>query len=72
MSIRRPSITLKIDGHRYALWEDMPFSKDEAISKMKQLKKKYQSVRIIRLKTGWFIYHYPQYLEDLKKNQKGE
>ena len=63
MPIRRPVVSKKFGNHRYALFEDMPLSKREAKDKADVLKEKYKSVRVIKLSTGWFIYHYPQYLD---------
>jgi len=63
MSIRRPGITKKIGKHRYALWRDAPLGRIDAEKRMQELRPKYQSVRIVKLATGWFIYHYPQYVD---------
>ena len=60
--IRRPSITKKIGKHRYALYRDIPYDRSEAEQIASKLRKKYSSVRVVCLQTGWFIYHYPQYL----------
>lgn len=62
--IRRPSLTKVIKGLRFALYEDNALSKDEAISIANKLKIRYSKVAIVRLKTGWFIYHYPQYIDN--------
>lgn len=63
MGIRRPSITKKIGKHRYALYRDEPLTKSEAERLAQRLRGKYDSVRVVRLQTGWFVYHYPQYLD---------
>ena len=63
MSIRRPSITKKIGKHRYALYEDMPLNRSDAERLAQKLRGNYDSVRVVRLQTGWFVYHYPQYLD---------
>ena len=63
MSIRRPSIAKKIGKHRYALYGDMPLCKSEAERLAQKLRAKYDSVRVVRLRTGWVVYHYPQYAE---------
>ena len=62
-SIRCPSITKKIGGHRYALYKDEPLGYYDALEVAANLRrKKYTSVRVVRLQTGWFVYHYPQCL----------
>jgi len=63
MSIRRPSITKKTGKHRYALYRDEPLNRDEAERVARRLRGKYQSVRVVRLQTGWVVYHYPQYID---------
>jgi hypothetical protein len=63
MPIRRPSITKKIGKHRYALYGDEPMNRDEAKGLAERLRGKYSSVRVVRLQTGWVVYHYPQYLD---------
>jgi hypothetical protein len=63
MGIRRASITKKIGSHRYALWKDIPLNYDEALRESSILRNRYQSVRIVKLQQGWFLYHYPQYSE---------
>ena len=63
MPIRRPSITKKIGKHRYALYRDEPLNKSEAERLAQMLRAKYDSVRVVRLQTGWVVYHYPQYAE---------
>jgi len=63
MPIRRPSITRKIGKHRYALYKDDPLNKSEADRLAQWLRGKYSSVRVVRLQTGWVVYHYPQYLD---------
>lgn len=63
MPIRRPSITKKIGKHRYALYRDEPLNKSEAERIAQKLRGKYDSVRVVRLQTGWVVYHYPQYLD---------
>ena len=63
MSIRRPSITKKIGKHRYALYRDEPLNKSEADTLAQGLRCKYSSVRVVRLQTGWVVYHYPQYID---------
>jgi len=63
MGIRRPSITKKIGRHRYALLKDMPCGYRDARVEADKLRKRswVKSVRIIQLRSGYFIYHYPQY-----------
>jgi len=63
MSIRRPSITKKIGKHRYALYKDEPLNKSEAERLAQGLRGKYDSVRVVRLQTGWVVYHYSQCLD---------
>ncbi len=63
MSIRRPSITKKIGKHRYALYKDEPLNKDVAERLAQRLRQRYSSVRVVRLQTGWVVYHYPQALD---------
>lgn len=63
MPIRHPSITKKIGKHRYALYKDEPLNKDVAERLAQKLRGKYDSVRVVRLQTGWVVYHWPQYLE---------
>ncbi len=63
MGIRRPLITKKIGKHRYALYADMTTGKGEAEQLAQRLRGKYNSVRVVRLQTGWVVYHYPQYLD---------
>ena len=63
MAIRRPSITKKIGKHRYALYKDEPMNKSRADMLAQGLRCKYDSVRVVRLQTGWVVYHYPQYLD---------
>ena len=64
MSIRRPSITKKIGKHRYALYADSPTGRGEAEQLARLLRRSgYDSVRVVRLQTGWVVYHYPQYLD---------
>ncbi len=60
--IRRPSITKKIGKHRYALYKDEPLGRLDAEFLAAGLRYKYASVRVVRLQTGWFVYHYPQVL----------
>lgn len=62
MGIRRPSITKKIGKHRYALLEDQPRNRGEASREAATLRLQGYSVRVVKLATGWFVYHYPQYL----------
>ena len=62
-SIRHPSITKKIGKHRYALYKDEALGYYDALEVAANLRRKgYSSVRVVRLQTGWFVYHYPQCL----------
>jgi len=64
MSIRRPAITKKIGKHRYALYAEAPTSRGEAQGLARLLRRcGYDSARVVRLQTGWVVYHYPQYLD---------
>ena len=59
MPIRRPIISKKIGKHRYALCKDEPLGRLEAERLAQRLRQRYSSVRVVKLATGWFIYHYP-------------
>lgn len=59
--IQRPVISRRLNGHRYALLEDVALSRSAAIALAAQVRKLGFSVRVSGLKYGWFVYHYPQY-----------
>ena len=61
--LRRPSISKKIGKHRYGLLKNYPYSRGDALKLADTIRRQGYSVRIVELKTGYFIYHYPQYPE---------
>jgi len=60
MGIRRPQISKKFEGRRFALLEDRPIGFREAQLEKGALMQKGKCVRVVRLRTGYFVYYWPQ------------
>lgn len=61
MGIRIPSITKKYGKHRYAVLNVFTLGYRETQEEAQRIRKQGYSVRVLEMRTGWVIYHYPQY-----------
>ena len=59
--IRWPSVSKKVGSHRYAILDPIARNNRETAQIASDLRQQGFSVRVIRFKSGSFIYHYPQY-----------
>ncbi len=60
MPLRKLSPSRKIGVHRFALLADYAFNKRDAQVEATKLRISGKVVRILKMKTGWFVYYYPQ------------
>ncbi len=61
MSLKRLAISRKFGGRRYAVLTDRTFGHLYAAGLAEQVRQQGYSVRVVLSKTGWAVYHYPQY-----------